>query len=133
MRLAYPVQGDAQWVRIRTFVIDFYSPLSVINAYSCGVQVIPLVSEGWSDEEAGASYRVLGFSGTVTGSINDITEFICELQNSSYKTLTFRDINIKSQPGLHPENPTYENDIPVTVSLSISVYTCPSIEYEDAV
>ena len=113
----------------RNEVMDFI----LDTADSCGVQVIPLVSEGWSDEEAGASYRVLGFSGTVTGSITDITEFICELQNSSYKTLTVRDINITSQSGLHPENPTYENDIPVSVSLSIAVYTCPLTDYEDAV
>jgi len=113
----------------RNEVMDFILDI----ADSCGVRIIPLVSEGWSDEEAGASYRVLGFSGTVTGSIADTTKFIYELQNSRYKTLAITDITITSQPRLYPDNPTYRNDIPVSVSLSIAVYTCPQTIYEDAV
>ena len=113
----------------RNEVMDFILDL----ADTCGVQVMPLVSEGWSDEEAGASYRVLGFSGTVTGSINDISEFIFELQNGSYETLTIREVTIKNQIGMYTENPTYYNDVPVSVSLSIAVYTCPQTTYEDAV
>jgi hypothetical protein len=113
----------------RNEVMDFIFDM----ADSCGVQVIPLVSEGWSDEEAGTSYRVLGFSGTVTGSMNDIINFIYELQNSSYETLTIRNVTITNQIGLYPDNPTYYNDVPVTVSLSIAVYTCPQTTYEDAV
>ena len=113
----------------RNEVMDFIFDI----ADSCGVQVIPLVSEGWSDAEAGALYRVLGFNGTVTGSMNDIMNFIYELQNSSYETLTIRNVTITNQVGLYPDNPTYYNDIPVTVSLSIAVYTCPQTTYEDAV
>lgn len=113
----------------RNEVMDFIFDM----ADSCGVQVIPLLSEGWSDEEAGASYRVLGFSATVTGSMNDIANFIYELQNSSYETLTIRNVTITNKTGLYPDNPTYYNDVPVTVDLSIAVYTCPQTASEDAV
>jgi hypothetical protein len=113
----------------RNEVMDFILDI----AESCGVQVMPLVSEGWSDEEAGTAYRVLGFNGTVTGSMNEITNFIYELQNSSYETLTIRDVIITSQTDPHTENPTYYNDVPVSVRLSIAVYTCPQTTREDAV
>ena len=113
----------------RNEVMDFI----LDTADSCGVQVIPLVSEGWSNEEAGATYRVLGFSGTITGSMSEISDFICELQENSYKTLTIKNISITSRPDLYPDNPTYSNDVPVSVSLSIAVYTCPQTEYKDAV
>ena len=113
----------------RNQVMDFLLDM----ADSCGVQVIPLVSEDWSDEEAGVSYHVLGFNGTITGSMNDIANFIYELQNSSYETLTIRNVAITNQVGLYPVNPTYYNDVPVTVSLSIAIYTCPETTCEDAV
>lgn len=113
----------------RNEVMDFILDM----ADSCGVQVMPLVCEGWCEVKAGASYRVLKFSGAITGSMNDTTDFIYQLQNSQHKTLTVQDIVITSQARSYPEIPVDLFDIPVTVSLSIGVYTCQQAVYEDAV
>ncbi len=101
----------------RNDVVDFIFK----NAEACGVQIVPLVSEGWEIESIGQSYAVLKYRGTVTGSLINAGNFITLLRNGDYPTMIITGCTIERVTGLVTDIP--DSDIEVTIDLSITLYT----------
>lgn len=91
------------------------------TAEECGVQILPLVSEGWSEENIGQSYNVLSLSAIAEGSLTDVKKFITCLQNGRYKTLTIPDCTVERKDTKTISS--NEDEMQVTVDIKIGIYT----------
>ncbi len=111
----------------RNDVIDYIIDV----AEECQVQVVPLISQGWVTENAGQSYRVLKLSGTVTGSLEQATNFISKLQGSKYPTMTITELTVQRLDGLDISN--LEDNIQVAVNMNIALYAYSPVANEDTV
>jgi Tfp pilus assembly protein PilN len=110
----------------RNDVIDYIIDV----AEQCQVQVVPLVSEGLAPEKTGQAYQVLTFNATVTGSLENATDFMTRLQGSKFPTLVITDCTVNKIEGM--DFARLENSTQVAVSLSIAVYTSSPAISEDA-
>jgi hypothetical protein len=111
----------------RNDVVDF-----IINtANECGVQMIPLISEGWETSSSGSSYFVLKYHGTVTGTLFNATNFITLLRNGDYPTLIITGCTIDRLSGLTTE--ILNSDIEVSIELSISLFTTSIQQTKDII
>lgn len=111
----------------RNDVIDYI----LSTAEECQVQIIPLVSEGWVTDNSHQSYRILKLNGTVTGSLEQATNFISELQDGKYPTMTITELTVERLSG--PDISNSENSVQVSVSLSIVLYIYSPAASEDTV
>ena len=100
----------------RNDVIDY-----IINvAAECRVQVIPLVVMGWAPGNTGQSYRILRFSTTVIGHLEDTNAFMTRLQKGEYPTLIITECTVQRVEDVDVSDP--ERNAQVMVDLSIALY-----------
>ena len=111
----------------RNDVIDYIIGV----AAECRVEVVPLVVVGWSPEKPGQSYRVLRFSGTVTGYLEDTNDFMTRLQEGKYPTLIITECSVQRINDADLSNP--ERNAQVTVDLSIALYFSSATAGEESV
>jgi len=110
----------------RNDVIDFI----IAVAEECQVQVVPLVAEGWVPENAGQSYQVFRFAGTVTGILENATNFMTRLQESKFPTLIITDCTVSKIESTDFSRP--ENSTQVTMKLSIAIYIASPAPKQDS-
>ena len=110
----------------RNDVIDYI----IAVADECQVQVVPLVVEGWVPEKAGQSYQVFRFSGTVTGILENATNFMTRLQKSKFPTLIITDCTVNKIGSTDFSRP--ENSTLVTMKLSIAIYIASPAPNKDS-
>ena len=107
----FPVNVD------RNDVVDF-----ILNtAEACDVQVLPLVSEGIGASYSGQSDLILRYSSTVTGKLNNATNFITMLRNGDYPTMVITECSVERVSGLDID--VSDSDLEVTIEISFALYT----------
>ena len=100
----------------RNDVIDFI----LDTAEECQVQILPLVSEGEESGGTGGSYKVLGYHGTVTGSLGHTSSFMTKLHSGKYSTMIITDCAV--QWTSQEVNISSIDDITVVVQLNLAFY-----------
>ena len=91
------------------------------TADECGIQILPLSSEGWEIEDLGQSYNVLSLSAIAEGTLKNVKIFMTEIQNGQYPTLTIPDCSV-GRSGV-AEISAAEDEMRVTANLKIGIYT----------
>jgi len=110
----------------RNEVIDYI--LNMADDYN--IQILPLVSDGWSKLTAGTEYRVLSITATAQGSLKDVESFMTDLQAGRYPTLVITGFSVAR---INTAAPAFPGDeMPVTVNMNIGIYTVPLKEAEGA-
>ncbi len=89
-------------------------------AEECRVEVVPLVVRGWSPGETGDYYGVLKLSGTVTGSLENATDFMTRLQEGKYPSLVITGCSVQRID--QAELSSSVLNVPVIINISIAVY-----------
>jgi hypothetical protein len=93
------------------------------TASACEIQILPLSSDGWSVQDIGERYAVLGITTTAEGRLENVKKFIDLIQNGLYPTLTIPDFYItRLTPG------SSGDAINISAKMRISIYTVPSAE-----
>lgn len=111
----------------RNDVVDF-----IINtATECGVQMIPLISDGWVVESRGQSYLVLRYHGIVTGTLINASNFITLLRNGDYPTMIITGCSVDRISGLTEY--ILDSNIEVAIELSIALYTTSIQQTKDVI
>jgi hypothetical protein len=121
------IQADFPNTVDRNEVIDYILEV----AGECGVQILPLISDGWTEQALGQSYNVLTVSATAEGNLGDVKKFMTNLQNGKYSTLTIPQCVVArgSAPGI----PADSDAIYVSVNMRIGIYTLATALEEDVV
>jgi hypothetical protein len=101
------------------------------TAEACEVEMIPLISDGLETEFTGSSYYVLKYSGTVTGTLINASNFITLLRNGDFPTMIVTGCVVERVTGVGTDVP--DSDIEVTIDLSIALYTTSVREIKDVV
>lgn len=110
----------------RNEVIDYI--LNMADDYN--IQILPLVSDGWSKLTAGTEYQVLSITATAQGSLKDVESFMTDLQAGRYPTLVITGFSVAR---INTAAPAFPGDeMPVTVNMNIGIYTVPLKEAEGA-
>jgi hypothetical protein len=117
----FPVKVD------KTDVIDFI----LTTAKACDVQIIPLISEGLKTSDTGQSYVILKYSGTVTGKLNNATNFITMLRNGEYSTMIITECVIDRIT--EPESTVTGSEIEVAIDLSFALYATSILDSKDTI
>jgi Tfp pilus assembly protein PilO len=94
-------------------VVDFI----LTTAEACQVELVPLVAEGGG---TGESYYELRYSGTVSGSLSQVSNFMTKLHTDKYATMVITECSV--QRVAIPDVNRSESDIDVTVNFSVALY-----------
>lgn len=93
-------------------VVDFI----LTTAEECQVELVPLSAEG-----AGVgTYYELRYSGTVTGKLSQVSNFMTNLHNSKYPTMVITDCTVL-RIGI-PDASITESDFDVTINFNVTLY-----------
>lgn len=118
---------EAELKAIQAGVPVMADPNEVIN-YILGiadkyhVQILPLVSDGWSVKNIGQTYHVLSLTITAEGSLENVKDLMTTLQTDRYPSLALAECNIErtfTDDGIPPA----EKNISVRASLRLEIYT----------
>jgi hypothetical protein len=110
----------------RNEVIDYI--LNMADEYK--IEILPLVSDGWSKLNSGMEYRVLSITATAQGSLKDVESFMTALQAGRYPTLVITGFSVARINTAAPGFPG--DEMPVTVNMNIGIYTVQLKEAEGA-
>jgi hypothetical protein len=110
----------------RNEVIDYL--LDVADDYN--ISILPLNSNGWSEQNIGLQYRVLKMTAIARGSLKDVEDFMIGLQAGRYTTLVITGCNVERTNTGSSDFP--RDEMPVKVNIEISVYTVVSQPGEGA-
>jgi hypothetical protein len=108
--LIFPANVD------RNDVVEFI----LSTAEECQVQLVPLMAELGASGSTG-SFNVLRYSGTVSGSLSQVSSFMTRLHNDKYPTMIITDCTVQRTSVKDVTIPN--NDIGVTVNFSVTLYT----------
>jgi hypothetical protein len=110
----------------RNQVIDYL--LDTAGDY--GVDILPLMSDGWAVENTGQEYIVLKITAIAEGALKDIEKFMTGLQNGRYPTLVISQCTVERKDVALPGFPG--DEMMVIVNMKIDVYTVASWLTEDS-
>jgi len=73
----------------RNDVVDYIIKLSRVSH----VEVLPINSQGWTEDEIDPTHTILRLSATVIGTFTQTNDFIYRLQHGDYKTIILPEIS----------------------------------------
>ena len=111
----------------RNEVIDYILRV----AGDSGIQILPLVSDGWATQNIGKEYRVLKLSATAEGRLKDVEKFMTALQEGEYPTLVISEFTVTRKNAAAPGFPG--DEMQVTVGMKIGIYTTVQQVTEDSI
>ncbi len=94
-------------------VVDFI----LTTAEECYVELVPLTAQGGG--AVGAYYQVR-YSGTVTGKLSQVSDFMTKLHNGKYATMVIIDCSVQRMSV--PDVSVVVNDFDVTVRFNVTLY-----------
>lgn len=106
----------------RNNIIDYIINLS----RACQVEVLPIASQGWTEEKGGQFYQVLKLTATLTGSFTQANDFIYRLQHGEYKTLVVPELSFTRRSSPDSAAIFSGDNTMVAVKLSIAIYARPA-------
>jgi hypothetical protein len=115
----------------RSAFLDEINSTQAINtilklADSCRVKAIPLVTEPWSVVKVGEhDYSLFRLNVSVEGSFSELVSFMGKLENEEFETLIVENLSITRTAGQSVEGAVPDEDIHVTASLDLAIYTGP--------
>jgi hypothetical protein len=86
------------------------------------VEAVPLVVEGWSPQSPGSPYNILKLNVTVTGRLAGVTDFISDLQDSEYLSLTVTGLSV-NRLDIPGSSSGFGSATLVTAGMNIALYT----------
>lgn len=90
------------------------------------VQILPLVSDGWSVLSIGQTYKVLSITVTAEGSLENVKDLMTTLQTDRYPTLALSECVVERTSTDSIQSA--EDNIQVRVSLRLNIYTSGPVE-----
>jgi hypothetical protein len=109
--LIFPTNVD------RNDVVEFI----LSTAEECQVQLVPLMAELGASGSTGQPYNMLRYSGTVSGSLIQVSSFMTRLHNDKYPTMIITECTVQRTSAKDVTIPN--SDIGVTVNFSVTLYT----------
>jgi hypothetical protein len=94
------------------------------------IDILPVVSDGWTAVNLGQPYRVLKIGALAQGSLKDVENFMTTIQTGRYPTLVITGCQISRTDAASAGFP--RDEMPVKVDMEIGVYTVASTSGEGA-
>ncbi|MCK4862944.1 MAG: hypothetical protein KAS25_01550 [Dehalococcoidales bacterium] len=91
-----------------------------------GVKAIPLVTQPWTMESVeGGNYSILRLHVAVTGTFNQMSDFLSQLENGDIETLVMEYLTVDSITAPFGGEDAYGDTLQVDTRLEIAVYSQP--------
>ncbi len=130
--------AQADWDAARNAFPEKLNTTQIVNtvlelADDVGVKAIPLVTQPWTTESVNEhGYSVFRFNTAVTGTSEQLTSFLRQLENNGIKTLIMENLSVNKENESSVKESISEGITRINASLEIAVYVqSPAAELEE--
>ncbi len=102
----------------RNDVVDYIIRLS----RTCNVDVLPINSQGWVEDDNDPSHTILKLNATVLGTFTQTNDFIYRLQHGDYKTIVIPELSYTRLAGSNNSTLFSGDNTTVSVVINVDIY-----------